>query len=235
MLNSKIENKIKLLEEKLQEIDTSISDPIERNERKIELQKQIKKLTRTKNNFEKLQQEQHELESLKTDFLITHEQETNKQQDSQHLQEQNSAAEKIKSEVEQDNINNQVTNNWDLPVNKSSEDWTNDSHTLVSDGSNFLENSRELPKNVNNPQTTHLIYLSKRTIWISSIFALFGFIFPYIYTRRWKPLCILFTAMVSAAIFISDESTLVAAPWISAIDNGIAISKSKSKVKLKIV
>lgn len=233
MLNSQIENKIKLLEEKLQEIDTSIADSIERNEHKIELQKQIKKLTKTRNNLEKLQQEQQELESLKSEASIIYEAQDNKQQVSQQLSETIST-EQIVSEKSKNSIVEQTKSDWNSLVIKP-ENQVDDSHTIVSNRSNSIKFSKQSSNNINNSQTIHLLFLSKREIWISSIFALFGFIFPYIYTRRWKPLCILFTAMVSATIFISDESILVAAPWISAIDNGIAISKSKNKVKLKLV
>ena len=48
---SNIENNIELLEHELQEINTTISDSIERNEYKIELQKKIKKLNQTKKKF----------------------------------------------------------------------------------------------------------------------------------------------------------------------------------------
>jgi hypothetical protein len=221
---SKIESKIKLLEEKLKEIDTTITDSIERNEYKVELQKEIKKLTRTKNNSEQLQLEQQELESLKTEFLI-YEQEPNKKQYTQQLLEISLTTEQKNPKENKDNIPKQMPSDWDVPVISNHEDWTDD-----SDNSATSENLIKFPKK----PTTHLIYLSKRAIWISCVFAIFNFIFPYIYTRRWKPFFILITALVSTTIFISDESTLVAAPWISAIDNGIAIGKSKSKVKHKL-
>ncbi len=66
---SKIENKIELLEIELKEIDTTITDSIERNEYKIELQKQIKKLKRTKSQIEQQGKEKQELESLKLEFI----------------------------------------------------------------------------------------------------------------------------------------------------------------------
>lgn len=65
MSSAKIEQDIQILEDKLAEVNTSISDPIERNESKKELQKKIKKLNKTKKNLEQLQKEQQELELLK--------------------------------------------------------------------------------------------------------------------------------------------------------------------------
>lgn len=67
---AKIEQDIKLLEEELKEINTNICDPIERNEYKQELQIKLKKLYKTKNGLEQLQQEQHELEALKNEVSI---------------------------------------------------------------------------------------------------------------------------------------------------------------------
>ena len=67
---AKIERDIKLLETKLRELDTTIADPIERNELKRELEKKIKKLQRTKTQIENLEREQQELESLKSDLLL---------------------------------------------------------------------------------------------------------------------------------------------------------------------
>ncbi|MGF1590217.1 MAG: hypothetical protein ACFCU7_13410 [Pleurocapsa sp.] len=227
---SKIENKIELLENKLKEIDTTITDSIERNEYKIELQKQVKKLKRTKSNLEQLHQEQQELESLRYEVSIVYEKSENKQQISQQLPEKILEADKTEAKKIEARVIEQTQSDWDLPIIQSSDDWTNDYATLVPNSSAFSKNSTKLPKN----KTNHLIFLSEKAILVSSIFAIFGFIFPYIYTRRWKPLCILITALVSTTIFISDESTLIAAPWISAIDNGIAISKSKNKVKHKL-
>ena len=65
----KIEQDIKLLEKKLEEINTAITDPIERNESKKEIERKIKKLSRTKNSLEQLDKEQQELESLKLEFI----------------------------------------------------------------------------------------------------------------------------------------------------------------------
>lgn len=45
---AKIKRDIKLIENKLIELDTTIADPIERNEQKKELEKKIKRLRRTK-------------------------------------------------------------------------------------------------------------------------------------------------------------------------------------------
>ena len=64
----KIEQDIKLLENKLKEIDITISDPIGRNEYQKELKKKIKKLKRTKSQIEQQEKEQQELESLKLEF-----------------------------------------------------------------------------------------------------------------------------------------------------------------------
>ena len=65
----KIEQDIKLLENKLKEIDVTITDPIERNEQKKEIKKKISKLKRTKSQIEQLEKEQLELESLKSNFI----------------------------------------------------------------------------------------------------------------------------------------------------------------------
>ena len=65
----KIEQDLKLLEEKLEAINTTITDPIERNEYKKEIEKKIKKLNRTKNSLEQLDKEQQELESLRLEFI----------------------------------------------------------------------------------------------------------------------------------------------------------------------
>ena len=64
----KIELDLKLLEEKLEAINTTITDPIERNEYKKEIEKKIKKLNRNKNSLEQLDKERQELESLKLEF-----------------------------------------------------------------------------------------------------------------------------------------------------------------------
>ncbi len=66
----KIKRDIELLEEQFIEIETKISDPIERNEYKQELQRKIKKLNRRKDSLEQLEREQQELESLKSEFLL---------------------------------------------------------------------------------------------------------------------------------------------------------------------
>lgn len=228
---SKIENNIELLEHELQQINTTISDSIERNEYKIELQKKIKKLNQTKRNLEQLHQEQQELESLRSEVSMIYEKSENKQQYSQQLPEIILEADKTEVKKCEHRVVEQNQSDWDLPTTKISDDWTDNSSTLISNSPTSSEKLTKFPKNINTFQTTRLIYLSKRSVWISSVFALFGFIFPYIYTRRWKSLCILFASLVSATIFISDEGTLLAAPWISAIDNGVAISKSKNKVK----
>ena len=65
----KIERDLKLLENKLKEIDAAITDPIERNEQKKELKRKISKLKRTKSQIEQLELEQQELESLKSEFI----------------------------------------------------------------------------------------------------------------------------------------------------------------------
>jgi hypothetical protein len=133
----------------------------------------------------------------------------------------------------EDSVIEQTSSDWNLPTTKVSDNWTNDSSTLVSDSSISSEKLADLPKKVKIFQTTRLIYLSKRSVWISTIFALLSFIFPYIYTKRWKPFCILFTLVISGALIFEEEALLIA-PWISAIDNGVAISKSKNKVKHKL-
>ena len=69
----KIERDIKTLKNELEEIDTTISDPIERNEYRKELEKKLKKLQRTKVQTEQLEKEQQELESLKYKFISSSE------------------------------------------------------------------------------------------------------------------------------------------------------------------
>ena len=64
----KITRNIELLEKQLNEIEASISDPIERIEQKKQLEREIKKLERSRNQIEQLEQEQQELESLKSEF-----------------------------------------------------------------------------------------------------------------------------------------------------------------------
>lgn len=221
---SKIEAQIEELEKKLQAINTNIADPIERNEYKRELHKQIKKLTKTKTNLEKLQQEQEELESLKTEFLTSQTlansstaEQTQPEVKQNHLTSDNCI------ENKQDNIEIQTIDNWKSPVTTNCEQW--------DDNCQFYQNSTELTKN--KPQSNHLIYLSERAIWISTIFAIWSFFVPYIYTRRWKPLFILLIGLGLATAFTSEEELLLTAPCISAIDNGVAIARSKNKVKQK--
>ena len=76
---SKIEQDIKLLENKLKEVDTTITDLIKRNEYQKELQRKIKKLERTKNSLEQLNREQQSLNSLKYDFYLNDNESTDKQ------------------------------------------------------------------------------------------------------------------------------------------------------------
>ena len=70
---AKIERDIKLLETKLNELDATITDPIERNEYKKELEKEIKKLQRTKSQIEQLERQRQEIESLKSEFTFNDE------------------------------------------------------------------------------------------------------------------------------------------------------------------
>ena len=67
---AKIDRDIQLLENKLEEIDTIIGDPIERNEQQKDLKKKIKKLQRTKKQIEQQEIERQELESLKSEFIF---------------------------------------------------------------------------------------------------------------------------------------------------------------------
>ena len=67
----KIEQDIKLLEEKLEEINTTILNPIERNEYEKELNRKLKKLKRAKTQIEQQEIEQQELESLKLEFIFS--------------------------------------------------------------------------------------------------------------------------------------------------------------------
>lgn len=206
----KLENKLKLLTAELSTIDTTISDPIERNEQKKLLQKQIKKLIQTKENVAKLQQEETDLESLRTDFIVD---------------QQSDIVTELPQQIQSEQVTYATNNDY----------WDEQSSPTIADNSDSLLAANEVPEEIIKPQQSHLAYLSKREIWISCVFAIFNFTFPYIYTRRWKPLFILLMVMISIGVFISEEGSFVAAPWLSAIDNGTAISKAKKKIKLKLL
>ncbi|BAZ43689.1 serine/threonine protein kinase [Chondrocystis sp. NIES-4102] len=64
----KIAKELKLLEKQLREIETQVSDPIERLEHKKLLEKKIKKLERLKSQQEEYERQQQELEELKSEF-----------------------------------------------------------------------------------------------------------------------------------------------------------------------
>lgn len=66
----KIKRDIELLKQQLNELEANISDPIERIEQKKQLEREIKKLERSKSQIEQLEREQQELESLKSDFAL---------------------------------------------------------------------------------------------------------------------------------------------------------------------
>ena len=70
MSAAKIEKEIKLLEKELAELNNNVSDPIERNEYKKEIQRKLKKLNRTKRQIQQQEIEQQELESLKLEFIL---------------------------------------------------------------------------------------------------------------------------------------------------------------------
>ena len=202
---AKIEQDIQLIEEELEKIDLTIEDPIERNEYKKELQRKIKKLNRTKDSFIQLQQEQQELESLKYEV----------------------------STVKEESITFSDRSNY-IEYEKSNDD-RNEEYAAISQSTELaedLKDAQSIQPNENSSEISHN-YLSKRKIWISTVFALLGFIFPYIYTRRWKPFCILIAAIVSGMFILEEGEALFIAPWISAIDNGIAINKSKNKLQQK--
>ena len=91
----KIERDIKTLKNELEEIDTTISDPIERNEYRKELEKTLKKLQRTKAQTEQLEKEQQELESLKSEFI------SNSEDLSQIEESEDDDNEKIEFEIEE--------------------------------------------------------------------------------------------------------------------------------------
>ena len=91
----KIERDIKTLKNELEEIDTTISDPIERNEYRKELEKKLKKLQRTKVQTEQLEKEQQELESLKSEFISSSE------ESSQIEESKDDDREKIEFEIEE--------------------------------------------------------------------------------------------------------------------------------------
>ena len=92
---AKIEQDIKRLESELEEIDTTISDPIERNEHRKELEKKLKRLQRTKAQTEQLEKEQQELESLKSEFI------SNSKESSEVKESKDDDNEKIKFETEE--------------------------------------------------------------------------------------------------------------------------------------
>ena len=220
---AKIEQDIQLIEEKLEKIDLTIEDPIERNEYKKELQRKIKKLNRTKDSFKQLQKEQEELESLKYEVSIANE------KDEETV---------VKKATTVNNFSN-TTQDEDIlsdrvSVDNSGDDWEECATTTPpTELTKDLEEAAQIYVNANSSQISH-DYLSRREIWISTVFAIFGFIFPYIYTRRWKPFCILIAAIVSGMLIFEQEEILSIAPWISAIDNGIAINKSKNKLKQEL-
>lgn len=91
----KIKRDIKTLKNELEEIDTTISDPIERNEYRKELEKKLKKLQRTKVQTEQLEKEQQELESLKSEFI------SNSEDLSQIEESEDDDNEKIEFEIEE--------------------------------------------------------------------------------------------------------------------------------------
>ena len=91
----KIERDIKTLKNELEEIDTTISDPIERNEYRKELEKKLKKLQRTKVQTEQLEKEQQELESLKSEFI------SDSEESSQIKESKDDDREKIEFEIEE--------------------------------------------------------------------------------------------------------------------------------------
>lgn len=70
MLISKLKKDIELLKKQLNEIETNISDPIERIEQRKLLERKIKKLEQSKSQIETLEQEQQELNLLKSEFFI---------------------------------------------------------------------------------------------------------------------------------------------------------------------
>ena len=93
----KIERDIKTLKNEIEEINTTISDPIERNEYRKELEKKLKKLQRTKVQTEQLEKEQQELESLKSEFLFV----SNSEELSQIEESKDNDNEKIEFEIEE--------------------------------------------------------------------------------------------------------------------------------------
>ena len=218
---AKIEQDIQLIEEELEKIELTIEDPIERNEYKKELQRKIKKLNRTKDSFKQLQKEQEELESLKYEVSIA-----NEKDEVTVVKEATTVSDRSNITQDEDILSDRVS------VDNSGDDWEECSNApteLTKD----LEEAAQIHVNANSSEISH-DYLSKRKIWISTVFALLGFIFPYIYTRRWKPFCILIAAIVSGMLIFEQEEILSIAPWISAIDNGIAINKSKNKLKQEL-
>ena len=223
---AKIEQDIQLLEEEIEKINLTIADPIERNEYKKELQRKIKKLNRTKNSLEQLQKEQQELESLKHEISTV-----NEKPKETVVKEVPTAGDRLESTQDDNSLSNSIKDDW-TSVKKSDDDWeecSDRSTELTRD----LEEAARVYTNVNSSKISRN-YLSKREIWISTLLAFLGFIFPYIYTRRWKPFCILITVIVCVMFISAEEEILSLAPWISVIDNGIAISKSKSKPKQKL-
>ena len=220
---AKIEQDIQLVEEELEKIDLTIDDPIERNEYRKELQRKIKKLNRTKDSFIQLQHEQQELEFLKYEVSIANE------------KDEETVVKEAATVNNFSNITQDEDSLYDLVSVKKSNDDRNEEYAAISQSTELTEDLKDvkpIQANENSSEISHN-YLSKRKIWISTVFALLGFIFPYIYTRRWKPFCILIAAIVSGMFILEEGEALSIAPWISAIDNGIAINKSKNKLKQK--
>ena len=220
---AKIEQDIQLIEEELEKIDLTIEDPIERNEYKKELQRKIKKLNRTKDSFKHLQKEQQELESLKYEVSIA-----NEKDEVTVVKEATTVSDRSNTTQDEGILSDRVS------VDNSSDNWEKCATiTPPTELTKDLEEAAQIHVNANSSQISH-DYLSRREIWISTVFAIFGFIFPYIYTRRWKPFCILIAAIVSGMLIFEQGEILSIAPWISAIDNGIAINKSKNKLKQEL-
>jgi hypothetical protein len=72
MSSLEIKQQLQLLNQQLADLESSIDDPIERNESKQQLNKQIKKLEKSLRNIEQFELEQQELELLQSELTLNH-------------------------------------------------------------------------------------------------------------------------------------------------------------------
>jgi hypothetical protein len=144
MSSSKLKRDIQVLEKQLEKIDINISDPIERIEQKKQLEREIRKLERSKSQIEQLKQEQQELESLKSEFTLNSNElvdERKSTQDQDKQVEHTASVVDISMAVESEiNLSKQIEDSQVIKTNHSEK---NSDVTPVTPPSN---NSKELGK-----------------------------------------------------------------------------------------